>query len=300
MITDSNLPALLRPGQYAILRDYHIAPVWWDSLYTHCQATLGIEYETQVSSLGVATIKQNAGPITLKTMQQGFQTKYIMQYFGIGYTMTRNLIRDNQYPKEFPQGTRAMKNSLMTAKNQLAAEVFNQAFDANTVLSDGQPLASTVHPTLQAPIANTTTAQMDLSEAAFEMAYTIMRTTWTDLAGLPLNIQTVKLVTGPALGFTSSRLLNSFLSPDNANNAVNAIYHDGYVPGGYMTSQFILDSKAWFLNTDNEITMKYFLSEPLEVDYTQDTVTKNLTTVAMERYAFGCPDWRVFWCGRGD
>lgn len=300
MIIESNLPVLFRPGQYAILEDYHIAPVWWDGVYTKHTARFGVEYETQMASLGPADIKQNAGPITLRSMQQAYTTRYVMQYYGIGFTMSRNVIKDNLYHREFPQATLSLKNSLQYTKNVNAAFVFNVAFNPLFPLADGQPLGSLVHPTVAGPqLANTFNTVTDLSESALEIAYTTIRSTWTNLAGLKLDIQAVKLLTGPALGFTSSRILNGFNQTNTPNLNINALYHDGYIPGGYMTTQFINDPTYWFLKTDEPNTMKYFLSEPLEVDYTQDTITQNLTTVAFERYAFGCPNWRIFWCGPG-
>ena len=231
-------------------------------------------------------------------MQQAYTTNYVMQYYGIGFAISRPAILDNQYQKEFPMASLAMRNSLETLKNYNAASLFNNAFNNSYALADGQPLASTQHPTSQGTLANTFGGPVDLSEAAVEDAITIIKG-WTNVAGLPINMMPQCVLTSQALAFTAARIFKSEYKNDTPNNAISAIYHDKYMPRGYMVSQFISDPQAWTILTNEPNGFKYFLREPLEMDFIEDTFTQTLTNVAFERYAFGCSNWRAAFCAHG-
>lgn len=298
MITRSNIPALLRPGQYSVFEDYNVYPQWWHDVYSRHRSDKAVEYETQIQSLGLAQLKPDGAPIAMGSMQQAYQTSYVMQYYGIGFQITRATIMDNLYQKEFPVATLAMRNSLETLKNYNAAYLFNQAFNGQVVLADGKSLCSTTHPTQAGSMANTFGGMVDLSEAAVEDAITIIKG-WTNVAGLPINMMPQRVVVPTALGFTAARIFKSEYRTNTPNNDINAIVHDKYMPMGYMTSQFITNPQAWFILTDEPNGFKYFLREALEIDYITDPVTQTLTNVALERYAFGNSNWRSVFGAQG-
>ena len=299
IINRSNIPVLLRPGQYAVFEDYNIFPQWWHDVFTRHRSDKAVEYETQIQSLGLAQLKLAGAPIAMGTMGQAYTSSYVMQYYGIGFQITRAAIMDNLYQKEFPLANMAMRNSLDTLKNINAAYLFNQAFNTSVPLADGQPLASLVHPTGNgATLANRFGGVVDLSEAAVEDAISIIKG-WTNVAGLPINMMPQCVLTSQNLAFTAARIFKSQYRTNTPNNDINAIYHDKYMPRGYMISQFITSPDNWFILTDEPNGFKYFLREPLEIDYITDVTTQTLTNVALERYAFGCSNWRAAFCAQG-
>lgn len=296
MITLSNIPSLLRPGLFSVFEDYNTYPQWWRDVFSTHRSNKSVEYDQQMQSLGLAQLKSEAGPIALGSMQQEYATSYVMQYYGIGFAITRAAILDNQYQKDFPMASLAMRNSLETLKNYNAASIFNNA--RTTPLADGQPLSSVAHPTATGTLANTFGGPVDISEASVEDAITIIKG-WTNVAGLPINMMPQCVLTSQALAFTSARIFKSEYQNNTPNNAISAIYHDKYMPRGYMVSQFISNPADWFILTDEPNGFKYFLREPLEMDFIEDTLTQTLTNVAFERYAFGCSNWRAAFCARG-
>ena len=70
-------------------------------------------------------------------------------------------------------------------------------------------------------------------------------------------------------------------------------FHDKYMPGGYVVNQFITNPNYWFILTDEPNGFKYYLRENLDIDFITDVVTDNVTVSAIERYAFGCSNWRA-------
>lgn len=298
IINRSNIQSLLRPGQAAIFEDYNIYPQWWHNVYSRHRSNKAVEYETQMQSLGLASLKQDGAPVSMGTMQQAYTTSYVHQYFGIGFQITRAAILDNLYQSEFPMQNVALRNSLETVKNINAAYLFNNAFNPSVILADGQPLASTQHPTAVGTLANTFGGVVQFSEATVEDAITIIKG-WTNVAGLQIEMLPQKTLVPQKLAFQAARIFKSEFRTDTPNNDINAIYHDKYMPQGYLVSQFLTNPYNWFILTQEPNGFKYYLREPLDIDYIDDITTDTLTVRAIERYSFNCSNWRAAFCAQG-
>lgn len=288
LTTISNFPSLLRPGNAAVFEDYNIYPQWWFPVYARKKSDKAVEYELQMQSLGLAQLKSESGSIAMSSFQERYKTAYVMQYYGIGFKITRSAIKDNLYHSEFGMNNQAMRNSLDTLKNMNAAAPFNLAFTSFTT-ADGKPLASTTHPTAIGVNATTFDVNVDFSEASVEAAITAIKG-WTNQAGLPINMMPQRVLVPQALAFQATRIFRSEFTPGSPNNAVNALVYDKYLPHGPLVSQFLTNPKAWFILTDEPNGFKYYMREPLEIDFIQDPTVMSVTTVALERYAFGCSD----------
>jgi hypothetical protein len=62
---------------------------------------------------------------------------------------------------------------------------------------------------------------------------------------------------------------------------------------------FLTDTNGWFLLTDAPNGFKHYEREALETDVYTDFDTDNLKAKAIERYSFGCSNFRAGWGSQG-
>jgi len=298
LINRSNIPTLLRPGLAAVFGDYNVYPALWKDIYSQHRSDKAVEYEMEMQGLPLAQIKADGSPVAMGSMQQAYETSYVNQYYGIAFQITRAAIMDNMYQSEFPQQALQLRNSLDTLKNINGAAIFNNAFTAASTVSDGQSLCSTAHPISTGTLANTFNNGVQFNEASIEDAITLIKS-WANVAGLKINLNSIKALVPQSRAFDAARIFKSEFRTGTANNDINAIVHDKYMPGGYIVNQFLTDPNAWFILTDEPNGFKYYLRESLDIDFITDVVTDNVTVRAIERYAFGCSNWRAVFGSTG-
>lgn len=298
LINRSNIPTLLRPGLAAVFGDYNIYPNLWKEIYTQHRSDKAVEYEMEMQGLPLAQIKADGSPVASGSMQQAYETSYVNQYYGISFQITRAAIMDNLYQSEFPQQAMQLRNSLDTLKNINGAFIFNNAFTSASTVSDGQFLCSTTHPISTGTLANTFNNGVQFNEASVEDAITLIKS-WSNVAGLKINTNSIKVLVPQSRAFDAARIFKSEFRTGTANNDINAIFHDKYMPGGYIVNQFITNPNFWFILTDQDNGFKYYLRENLDIDFINDVVTDNVTVRAIERYSFGCSNWRAVFGSTG-
>lgn len=290
-INRSNIPSLLRPGLHAVFGDYNIYPALWKDIYSVHRSDKAVEYEMEMQGLPLAQIKADGAPVASGQMAQAYQSSYVNQYYGLSFVITRAAIMDNLYISEFPQQALQLRNSLDTLKNINGAYLFNNAFFPASTGSDGQPLCSTTHPISTGTLPNTFSNGVQFNEAAVEDAITIIKS-WSNVAGLKINLNSVKALVPQSRAFDAARIFKSEFRTNTANNDISAIVHDKYMPGGYIVNQFINNPNYWFILTDQANGFKHFMRESLDIDFITDVVTDNVTVRGVERYSFGYSNWR--------
>jgi phage major head subunit gpT-like protein len=231
-------------------------------------------------------------------MGQRYVTNYVNRYTSIGFIITRQAIKDNLYQSSFPLQAKALRQSMEQTKEVLGASVLNNGFSANFPIGDGQPLFSTQHPIENGVVANTFTVQADLNETSLQDAIVGVQR-FRDAAGLRIMTKPTKLIVPAELQWTATRLLQSQFRVDTANNDINAIYNNSAVPQGHRVNMFLTDTNSWFLMTDAPNGFKYYEREALETDVYTDFDTDNLKAKAIERYSFGCSNFRAGWGSQG-
>lgn len=159
-------------------------------------------------------------------------------------------------------------------------------------------MCSTAHPIATGALSNTFTNGVGFTEAAVEDAISTIRS-WQNVAGLQIDTKSVKALVPQKLAFQAARIFKSEYKTNTANNDINALVHDKYMPGGYLVNQFLTNPNAWFILTDQQNGFKYYLRENLDIDFITDVVTDNVTVRAIERYSFGCSNWRAVFGSQG-
>ena len=177
-------------------------------------------------------------------------------------------------------------------KQQIAADVLNNAFNNTVTGGDGVELCSTLHPLANGgTFSNELATPADLSETSLEQSL-IDIAAFVDERGLKIALQGTKLIIPKELQFTAERILKSPLRVATADNDINAIKNMGMIPQGYRVNHFLTDTDAFFIMTDAPNGLKHFVRSPIKTAIEGDFDTGNVRFKARERYSFGFSDAR--------
>lgn len=289
-ILRTNFESLLRPGAYVVFANYNLYPAQYKKIYRTLKSDKAAEYTIEMQGLGLAGLKNDAQQSPYGEYQQGYITNYVHNYYALAVQISRAAILDNLYSSQIPDQNMMLRSSMDTLKQINAMYIFNNAFNSNATVSDGQPLCSTEHPISNGTLANTWPDGVELSESALEDAFTVIKS-WYNLGGLQIDTNTEFLLIPQYQQFRASRILNSHYRPGTANNDINAVYHDGIISNGSLINNFLKNKYAWFITTSIK-GFKLFQRESLSIDFFNDITSDTISTRAIERYSFGCDNWR--------
>jgi len=300
MINRAQIAQLLRPGLKAVFGNYDTYPEQWTEIFKTMPSDKAQEIEVEMKYLGAADIVAEGAATPVDSMGQRIITNYIHRKIGISFSITEEAIQDNLYQSQFPMQAESLRNSLRTTKNQLGANVLNNAFNPAYTIGDGQSACSATHPIDNGVYSNTLagSATVDFSEAALEAAI-IQIQKFPMQSGIPAQVMPRKLIIPRELQFAASRLLNSAFRVDTANNDINALYHNDYIPEGYKVNQYLTSPTAWFIITDAENGLKHYQRMPVDIDTYIDFSTSNIMGKATERYSFGISNPRALFGSPG-
>lgn len=284
-VNTSQIRSLLLPGLYDVAGMYDQIDKEWDKVFTTHKATLRVETKAQMRILGLAQLKAEGGATAFDN-GAGQRFLFNAQAFqvGLGYSITRESLDDNQYVKDFNLMKLPLVNSFNQFKEINAANVLNNATTYDpTIGGDGVALLSASHPYDGGTWSNTFSTQLDLNESSLIQACLNVRANYVDEAGLKINARAEKLIVPVALTAVAERLLKTELRPGTANNDVNAIIS---MPGGvkeFLVNDYLTSQYGWYLKTtiDGLVMMQRI---PFETDMWVDNNTDNVLIKGYERY----------------
>lgn len=248
------------------------------------------EEETKLSGFGAAPVKNEGAAIAYDNAQEAFTARYNHETISMGFSITEEAIEDNLYDSLSARYTKALARAMAYTKQVKAAAILNNAFDNTVTYGDGVELCSTAHPLVSGGTnSNEPSTGADLNETSLEAAV-IQIAGWTDERGLLIASKPRKLVVPPDLQFVATRLLETELRVNTADNDINAIRSMGSIPEGYTVNHYLTDTNAWFLLTDIPNGLKHFVRTPMQTSMDADFDTGNSRYKARERYSFGVSD----------
>lgn len=298
IITTGAHPKALWPGVKA----------WWGNAYDEhkVEYTMLFDSDTsekhyeelvQTTGFGLAPVKEQGGSVSYDTDVQGFTTRTAHVTYALGYIITWEALRDNLYPEL--SKARAGNNafSMRQTKENVAANIYNRAFNSAFTGGDGVSLLSNSHPNISGGTFDNLVA-LDLSESALEdISIQIMDA--TSDRGLKINIMPDRLIVPTALWYEANRILKSTLQYDTANNAINVLKASNAYPGGIVMNHYLTDIDAWFVKTNVKRSLMYFQREPIAFEQDNDFDTKNAKAYSIERYSFIWGDPRALYGSAG-
>ena len=249
------------------------------------------EEEVMLSGFANAQVKPEGSGVTFDNAQETFTARYSHETIALAFAITEEAIEDNLYDRLASRYTKALARSMANTKQVRAANVLNNAFNANFAGGDGVELCSAVHPTIAGTFSNELATSADLNETSLEQSL-IDIAAFTDERGLKVAARGVKMIIPSELQFTAERLMKSQGRTGTADNDINAIGSMGMIPQGYVVNNYLTDTDAYFIKTDAPNGFKYFERTPLSTSMEADFDTGNMRYKARERYAFGFSDPR--------
>jgi len=247
------------------------------------------EEEVKLSGFGSAPVKAEGAAISYDNAQEAWVARFTHETIAMGFSITEEAMEDNLYDSLSARYTKALARSMAYTKQIKAASPLNNGFTSYNS-GDGVTLFSTAHPLVSGGTnSNRPSTNADLNETSLEAAV-IQIAAWTDERGLLIAAKPRKLIIPPALMFVATRLLETELRVDTADNTINALKNNGSIPEGYTVNHFLTDTNAWFLTTDVPNGMKHFVRVPLSTSMDGDFDTGNVRYKSRERYSFGVSD----------
>lgn len=293
IITTGSIPKALWPGLNAIWgRNYTEKPMQYPELFDLATSDKRYEEDVEITGFGLAPVKPEGQAIQYDSETQAVVSRYTHVAYALGFVITHEAFKDNQYAEMGSTRTRALAWSMRQTKELVHANVYNNGFDAtNYPIADGVAAFSASHPTANGNQSNILSTAADLSEASLEDQL-INIANAKNGRGLRIALRGEKLIVPTNLQFEATRILKSNLQNDSANNAINAVRAMGMLPGGIAVNNYLTDTDAWFIKTDCPNGFRSFQREEAMFDEDNDGDTKNQKYMAYERYSAGVTDWR--------
>jgi len=252
------------------------------------------EEDVPFATTGIASQKPEGQQIEYDAMQEGQKKRYNHIVYALGMIISDEAIRDNLYLDLVTKGGAALKRSLVHTEEQVAANLFNNAYSTATAW-DGLSIFNGSHKLIKGgTFSNVLATPADLSEASLEDAI-INVEDFRDDAGLIISAKVQTLHIPRQLRFVAERILGSTLQNDTANNAINALSKTGSVPGGYHVNHRFTDADNWFLRTDVMDGGKFFRRYDHEFAQDNDFGTSNFRYKGATRFSVGVTDARQYY-----
>ena len=301
IISTGNFPKMLRPG---------LNKVWdnigqkqsneYESLFTKASSDLSYEELAEVTGFGLVPVKAEGTDTVLDTEQQGTITRATHAAYSLGFKVTYEEIKFNQYLKVGKQRAARLRWSFQQTKETVLANKYNRAHDGNYTFGDGSAMCVTGHATRNGTQSNTLAAAADMSETTLE-DMCIQIGDAKNTRGLQLNLTPDSIIIPNALTFEAQRIIKSTLQNDTANNAINAINNLGMFPGGIKVNHYLTDTDSFFIRTNvpSDQGMVLFQAEELSFDQDNDFPSKDYCARGYELYTATMGDFRSVYSNGG-
>jgi hypothetical protein len=291
-ITTGSHPRELWPGVEAwfgqLIKEY---PKEYSKIYEELPSDKAYELDVESHSFGLAMEKEQGKAISYDSHEQGYEVKYPHSLWALGYIVTYEELKDNQYEKVSFKRSRMLAQSLGQTKEINGAFPFNVGFDASgNPFADGVALFSASHPTVAGNQSNLMANAADFSEAAIEDML-IQISMCKDNRGKITHTMPKMLIVHPYDQFNAARVFGSPLTTSDAGNSVNVVRK---IEGlDWMVNHFLTSTTAWFCQTDYPEGFKLYQREGVQFAQDNDGDTFNLKAKTWERYRFGISEWRA-------
>ena len=301
VINTGSHPKLLWPGVYTTwgqIYDSHQPE--YEDLYEIRDSDKAYEQGVQITGFGLAPIKAQGAGITYDGEVQGAVSTYQHIAYALGYIVTFEELRDNQYKEVATRRAEANAFSMNQTIENVAAFIYNNAF-ATTYFTtaDGAALCSTSHVNATGgTYSNALSPAADLSEAALEDLTIQIMGTQND-TGLLINIMPESLHISRNEWYNANRILQSVLQSDSANNNINVLKATNAFPKGIKMNHYFTSAHPWFIRTNCPNGMTMFWRDRPMFDQDNDFDTKNAKAASYMRFSVGCTDPRGIFGSNG-
>lgn len=293
-INSGSFAKALYPGVktwFGMTYDEH--QVEYTALFNVESSSRAFEEVMGTSYFGLMGVKPEGTSVSYDTAQQGYLTRYQHVTYGLGFTITREMVDDDLYSVIGKKRAQGLAFSARQTKEIVGALVYERAVSASYVGGDTVALLSASHPNVAGgTYSNILSGTPNLSEAALEDICIQIAKAEND-RGLQISLIPQTLIVTPDNVFEADRILNSPLRVGTADNDLNALKNMGKFPGGVNINHYIANSADdWFVRTNCPDGMTMFNRRSDDFTMDNDFDTDNAKYKCTARYSFGWTDPR--------
>lgn len=228
------------------------------------------------------------GQVTYDEFAPDYEVEYVHEELSRGFIAERKLIDDMQYTGLFESAS-AMGVAFQRKRQKDAWSVFNNAFSSDHTGYDAKALVADDHPRSDSDSTSVdNNLALPLNQDNLETAITTLMALGDD-RGEEISIMPNLLIVPRALRKTAHELVESPLTPEDANTAVNI--HEAMQ---YLVVPWLTDTNAWFV-VDTIMArryLKWYDRIPVEFAGMEDFDTMNRRYRGYMRYSYGWSDFR--------
>ena len=292
IIMTGNHPKALWPGVKAWFGvGYGELAEEYRDLFSVESSTQHYEEDVMLSGFGLMPVKNEGTSTTYTGQVQGWMSRYTHIAYSMGFIVTYEEIKDNLYEKVSGSRSKVLGFSKRQTKENIAANVYNRAFNTSYTGGDGSVLACTTHTSAIGSQSNILATAADISETSLEDLITMIMGV-TDDKGLKIALMAQSLLVPRQLWFEANRILKSTLTNDTGNNAINVLKSTNALPGGIKVNHYFSDADAYFIRTNCPDGMKMYQRDSFDLKQDNDFDTDNAKAKTYDRYSVGWTDWR--------
>ena len=287
MLFRADFPYTLRRDLYQHFFDkYTQLPSIFDQIFEVQDSEAAQEVITSATGMGIPVPKKEGEPIKFHAPFEDWEVVFTHSSYADGLEVSHELAADSYKLKNFVQRhAQSWAKGVSYLKEKIAASVFND----NPEIYDGTNFFSDAHPNKVGGTFDNSLS-LTLDATGLETAiYTLENTNAYDERGEKILLKADTLLVHPALKFTAAKLLNSTLSPGDADNDINVL--KGIL--NLVSWPFLSSSTAWYVGCVKEGIRFYNREGPLINTWLDND---NMTAKA-SIYWRGCAgvlDWR-YW-----
>lgn len=298
VIVTGSIPKSLKPGVKTFWGSYTEDDLLAARLVKMESTDEQFDEDVLVSPFGLLNPKDEGAGTDYDTMSQGYVTRYQQRTRALGYQVSWEARTFGKYFNVVAKGNEYLASSLRETKEVDVANLFNNGFDSNFTFGDGKKFFATDHPTRAGNFSNVLATSQDLCEQALEELCIQIKDTNND-RGIKAKIKPVLLQVPPALMFEATRILESQLRVNTANNDLNAMKYMGLFSEGIVVNPHLTSDDAFFIKTDAPEGAKMITAVQGEFSNDGAFESGDHKYKIMTSYAIGVTDPRGYFASQG-
>jgi hypothetical protein len=284
----ANFADMINPAvTEATFEEFNRRPHIFSRIFNEQNSDRNSEIFSQLIGFSSAPEKPEGTAVVYEAAVQGYDKTLTHTSYGKGFRITKEMQADDLTGKMMKL-PRALGTSMINTVETVAHNLIINGFSTATG-GDGSSLFASDHTPSSggADQSNILATAADLSATSLKDALVAFEDT-NDDRGLPLlqNAQTLLVPSG--LRYTAQELLKSKQKPGSADNDFNPLAEADL---GWMISQYLTDTDAWFLIGDIHFLQFLWRQKP-EFDSTMDFDTGDAKFKLTSRFSVGHNDWR--------
>lgn len=251
-----------------------------------------------ITNYGLAGVKDQGASIPYRDKYQGFPREIINTAYGIGSTITYEMMRYDQYDK-FQAIPQQLASSIRKTEETVVASLLNNGFSTVTT-ADGLSLFNSAHRL----VADTSTTQRntpavaaDLSQTALEQMY-IDVGNFVDDQNLPIVVSPQRLIVPVESQHLARKILQTEYEVGTGNNTINPV-SNARMPLDLIVTPWTTDTDAWFIKTTEKDGLVFTSVDEAMLDRDNEFDTKNLKFSAMRIFGVGAVNYLGYYGSPG-